>query len=58
MITTRKNYENNQKNYFNSLIGTFGEVPSNHKKAIELRMNFFKKYVLNRVCILSYLYYI
>ena len=54
MITTRKNFENNQKQYFNDLKETYGEIPSNHKKAIELRMNFFKKYVLDRVSYLIY----
>ena len=55
MITTRKNFENNQTQYFNNLKDTYGEIPSNHKKAIELRMSFFKKHVLDKVCLTIYI---
>lgn len=49
MITVRKRYANDQKEYFNSLYEKFGEIPTAHKQAIRLRMEFFKKFILNRV---------
>lgn len=55
MITTRKYFDNNQKDYFNSLKETYGEIPTNHKKAIEQRMSFFKKHVLDRVCLFIFI---
>ena len=54
MITTRKKYVRHTKNYFRELQEKHGEIPENHKQAIELRMDFFKKYVLNRVNKLEY----
>ena len=49
MITTRKKYVRHTKNYFRELEEKYGEIPENHRKAIELRMDFFKTYVLHRV---------
>jgi hypothetical protein len=49
MITARKKYEHCQRDYFAELKERYGEIPSNHKQAINLRMDFFKKYVLHRV---------
>jgi hypothetical protein len=45
----RVQYENEQKNYFRKLYTNYGEIPSNHAKAIDMRMTFFKRYILNRV---------
>lgn len=52
MITTRKIYYHDQKNYFEELQKKYGTLPSNHLEAIKLRMDFFKKFVLDRVSIL------
>ena len=34
--------------YFDDLYRRFGGIPENHQIAIELRMQFFKTYILNR----------
>ncbi len=49
MLTIRSQYYLHQRNYFQDLYERFGQIPDNHKKAIELRMDFFRKYVLDRV---------
>lgn len=54
MITVRKRFANDQMEYFNSLYEKFGEIPSAHKQAIRLRMDYFKKVVLNRVSYSNY----
>jgi hypothetical protein len=48
MITTRKIYDNVQKDYFQDLYEKHGGIPDNHLKAIQLRMDFFKKFILDR----------
>lgn len=54
MLTVRARYESNQRNYFQNLYAKFGEIPENHKKAIELRQNFFKTYILERVFMIQF----
>ena len=34
--------------YFDDLYRRYGGIPENHQKAIDLRMEFFTKYILNR----------
>ena len=34
--------------YFNELYRKYGGIPENHQLAIDLRMQFFEKYILNR----------
>lgn len=34
--------------YFDGLYAQFGGIPANHQLAIDLRMEFFTKYVLDR----------
>ena len=49
MYTVRNRYDHIQKNYINNLYEQYGQIPDNHMKAIKLRMDFFRKYVLDRV---------
>jgi hypothetical protein len=49
MLTVRSRYDHNQKFYFKNLYEQYGQIPENHMKAIQLRMDFFKNYVLDRV---------
>lgn len=51
MITARKTYERTSQEYFANLKKEYGCIPENHREAINLRMNFFKEYVLKRVSI-------
>ena len=44
----RKRMENSQRNYFNDLYDRFGGIPTNHLEAIRLRMNFFRKFILDK----------
>ena len=44
----RKRIENKQKNYFNDLYDKYGGIPQDHMEAINLRINFFTKYILDR----------
>lgn len=53
-LIQRNRYENNYRNYLNNLYDTYGGLPANHAEAIRLRMDFFQKYVLDRVSIASY----
>lgn len=48
MLTVRRRYHSEQKNYFEDLFENYGEIPSNHKEAIKLRMDYFKKFILQR----------
>jgi hypothetical protein len=49
MLTVRSQYDSHQQNYLKNLYERFGQIPEPHMKAINLRMDFFKKYVLDRV---------
>lgn len=49
MLTVRSKYDHAQKFYLKNLYEQYGQIPENHMKAIQLRMNFFREYVLNRV---------
>jgi hypothetical protein len=49
MLTVRNRYDFIQKNYLNNLYAQYGQIPENHMKAMNLRMDFFRKYVLDRV---------
>jgi hypothetical protein len=49
MYTVRNRYDHIQKNYMNNLYENYGQIPENHMKAMKLRMDFFRKYVLDRV---------
>ena len=46
----RKRTENKYRNYLNDLYDTYGGIPANHHEAIQLRMDFFQKYILDRNC--------
>ena len=48
MYVNRWRYEMEQKKYFTNLREEFGRIPDNHLKAIDLRMSFFREWVLNR----------
>ena len=49
MLTVRRRYNSETRNYFEELYENFGEIPDNHKQAIKLRTDYFKKFVLQRV---------
>jgi hypothetical protein len=49
MLIVRRRYEFDQRNYFKNLYEQYGKIPENHKEAIELRQNFFRTWVLNKV---------
>ena len=49
MYTIRNRYDHIQKNYINTLYEQYGQIADNHMKAIKLRMDFFRKYVLDKV---------
>jgi hypothetical protein len=49
MLTVRNRYDHLQKWYFKNLYEQYGTIPENHQKAMNLRMNFFRTWVLNRV---------
>ncbi len=51
MYTVRNRYDYIQKHYFKNLYEQYGQVPDNHMQAIRMRMDFFRKYVLDRVII-------
>ena len=57
MITTRQKYVRYTKSYFRELQEKYGEIPENHREAIDLRMNFFRDYILHRVILLNYTIY-
>ena len=44
----RRRAENKQRNYFNGLYDKYGGIPADHMTAVNLRMNFFSKYILDR----------
>jgi len=44
----RMRCERAQDNYFNDLYRTYGGIPVNHYKAIRLRMQYFRRFVLDR----------
>ena len=48
MLTARRRYDTVQKQYFNALYENYGQIPANHLEAIQLRQDFFKKWVLDR----------
>lgn len=56
MITTRQKYVRYTKSYFRELQEKYGEIPENHREAIDLRMNFFRDYILHRVILLNIQY--
>ena len=47
-IIVRKKTDAQAQDYFDSLYKKFGGIPSEHQAAIDLRMRFFTKYVLER----------
>ena len=47
-IIIRNRHEAVTKDYFDHLYKFYGCIPENHQMAIDLRMKFFEKYVLNR----------
>lgn len=49
MIIVRRKYESQQLNYFKGLYSRYGSIPENDAQAIQLRMEFFREYVLRRV---------
>lgn len=49
MLTIRSRYDHHQKYYIKNLYEQYGDIPDNHMKAMRLRMDFFSKYVLDRV---------
>ena len=48
MLTARRRYDTKEKQYFNTLYETYGRIPENHLEAIQLRQDFFRRWVLNR----------
>ena len=48
MYIHRRRAENKERNYLNELYDKFGGIPADHMEAINLRMNFFTKYILDR----------
>lgn len=49
MYTVRNRYDYIQNNYLQNLYSQYGQIPQNHMKAMQLRMDFFRTYVLDRV---------
>jgi hypothetical protein len=49
MNIVRKRYEWDQRAYFKNLNQQYGKIPENHQQAIELRQDFFRKEVLDKV---------
>ena len=47
-ILIRRRAEASSQDYFDNLYKQFGGIPPNHQLAIDLRMRFFNKYVLDR----------
>lgn len=54
MLTNRRRYVTEQKKLNADLIEKHGKIPENYLKATELRLNFFRKFILNSVS-LNYL---
>lgn len=52
MLTNRRRYVTEQKKLNADLIEKHGKIPENYLKATELRLNFFRKYILNAVSII------
>ena len=53
-IVHRQRYENKYSNYLDDLYEKYGGIPANHAEAIRLRMDYFKKYILDRVNVLIF----
>jgi hypothetical protein len=49
MLTVRRRYDAEMRNYFTDLKERHGEIPDNVKQAIDLRSQFVKQYVINNV---------
>ena len=47
-ILVRAKAEAASRDYFDDLYRRHGGIPENHQKAIDLRMQFFEKYILSR----------
>ena len=47
-VLVRNRQDAATKDYFDDLYKQFGGIPMNHQMAIDLRMNYFTKYVLDR----------
>ena len=47
-ILHRKKAEAKARDYFDALYTQYGYIPVNHQMAIDLRMQFFRKYILER----------
>ena len=46
-ILLRNKIDASQEDYFNDLYNMFGGVPANHQAAINMRMEFVSRYILN-----------
>lgn len=44
----RNKYDAAQQDYLDQLYKNYGQIPANHQMAMQLRMQFFQKYVLDR----------
>ncbi len=49
MLTVRSRYDHHQSYYLKNLYEQYGQIPDNHMKSMRLRMEFFSKYILDRV---------
>ena len=49
MNIVRSKYDSIQKHYMQNLYQQHGKIPDNHMQAINLRMNFFRTWVLEKV---------
>lgn len=48
MLTIRRRYHSEQHKYFADLYERYGCIPENEQKAMDLRMEFFRKFILER----------
>ena len=53
-ILVRAKAQASAQDYFDELYRKYGGIPENHQMAIEMRMQFFTKYILNRSRSLDY----
>ena len=49
MLTVRRRYDAEMRNYLNDLKEKHGELPENVQKAIDLRSQFVRSHVINYV---------
>jgi hypothetical protein len=49
MLTVRSRYDTKQKFYLKNLYEQYGQIPENHMKAIQLRIDFLNEWIFNRV---------